>query len=175
MSPEPGSDPAAEAASEAASEVASEAALEARGLLALCLGEARFGLWVDEVLEIVPTPPLSRLPLPHPEVAGVTSVRGEVIPVLDLGLRLLGAPSRRPGRLVLVHHHETRTLLGLLVDDVETLVMVSEADIRSPPEAAEAALPPDLVTGVVSREDGVVTILHLGRATAPPEEDSDED
>lgn len=148
---------------------------ELRGLLVLCLGDTRFGLWVDEVLEIVPTPPISRLPLPHPELAGVTSVRGEVIPVLDLGLRLLGAAARRPGRLVLLRHEGTGTLLGLLVDDVETLAMVAEAEIRATPEAAEAALPSDLIAGVVSLEDGVVTILDLGRASAPPEADSDED
>lgn len=148
---------------------------ELRGLLALCLGEARFGLWVDELLEIVPTPPISRLPLPHRELAGVTSVRGEVIPVLDLGVRLLGAPARRPGRLVLVRHAGTGTLLGLLVDAVETLMMVAEGEIRAAPEAAEAALPPELVTGVLSREQGVVTVLDLGRASAPPGADSDED
>lgn len=143
-----------------------------RGLLALCLGEARFGLWVDEVLEIVRTPPISRLPLPHPELVGVTSVRGEVIPVLDLGRRLLGTPARRPGRLVLVRHNETQAIVALLVDDVETLVNVGSDEIREPPAAAEVALPPDLVAGVVAHDGGVVTILHLGRAAAPPESDS---
>lgn len=152
------------------------AATEAsRGLLALCLGDARFGLWVDEVLEIVRTPPISRLPLPPPELAGVTSVRGEVVPVLDLGRRLLGRPARRPGRLVLVRHEETDTIVGLLVDDVETLVRVTKDEIRKPPRATESTLPPDLVTGVVAHDDGVVTILHLGRAAAPPEPDSNED
>ncbi len=146
-----------------------------RGLLALRLGDARFGLWVDEVLEVGRTPPISRLPLPEPEVAGVTSVRGEVVPVLDLGLRLLGTPARRPGRMVLVRHEETGAMVGLLVDAVDTLVTATEEEIRPPPRAAEAALPPELVTGVLARDDGVVTILHLGRAAAPPEADSSED
>lgn len=146
-----------------------------RGLLSLRLGDARFGLWVDEVLEVVRTPPISRLPLPQQEVAGVTSVRGEVIPVLDLGIRLLGEPARRPGRLVLVRHAETGTVVGLLVDDVATLVTPSADEISDPPKAAEAALPAELMTGVVTGDDGVVTILHLGRAAAPPEADPNED
>lgn len=146
-----------------------------RGLLSLCLGEARFGLWVDEVLEVVRTPPISRLPLPQREVAGVTSVRGGVIPVLDLGVRLLGEPAKRPGRLVLVRHLETDTIVGLLVDDVKTLVTPGEDEISEPPRAAEATLPPELMTGVVTSDDGVVTILHLGRAAAPPEADPNED
>lgn len=146
-----------------------------RGLLAVRLGDARFGLWVDEVLEVVKTPPISRLPLPQREVAGVTSLRGEVIPVLDLGLRLLGTPAVRPGRLVLVRHEESGAIVGLLVDAVETLVTPSAEEMRQPPRAAEAALPPELVTGVVDHDDGVVTILHLGRAAAPPEADPNED
>jgi purine-binding chemotaxis protein CheW len=149
--------------------------VERRGLLALRLGDARFGLWVDEVLEVVRTPPISRLPLPQPELAGVTSVRGEVVPVLDLGLRLLGTAARRPGRMVLVRHEPTQAMVGLLVDDVETLVTPMADEIRPPPKAAEAALPPELVTGVLAHDDGVVTILHLGRAAAPPEADSSED
>lgn len=145
-----------------------------RGLLVVTLGEARFGLWVDEVLEIVRTPPITRLPLAEPELAGVTSVRGDILPVLDLGGRLLDAPARRPGRLVLVRHEASGAMVGLLVDAVETLIGVTDEEIREPPPAAEARLPPALMTGVVARDDGVVTILHLGQATAPPEGDSNE-
>lgn len=146
-----------------------------RGLLAVSLGASRFGLWLDEVLEVVKTPPISRLPLAHREVAGVTSLRGEVIPVLDLGLRLLGTPARRPGRLVLVRHEESNALVGLLVDRFETLVHAGKDDVKEPPKAAKSALPPDLVAGVVAHEQGVVTILHIGRAAAPPDPNSSED
>lgn len=148
---------------------------EGRELLALSLGDALFGLWTDEVLEIVRTPPISRLPLPHPEVPGVTSVRGEVVPVLDLGLRLLGSPAARPGRLVLVRHEPTDSVIGLLVDGVQTLLTVADNEIEDAPKAAEAALPPELVRGVVVRDEGVVTILHLGRATVPPETTDEKD
>jgi purine-binding chemotaxis protein CheW len=146
-----------------------EAAAPGRGLLTLQLGDARFGLWVDEVLEIVPTPPISRLPLPHPELAGVTSVRGELVPVLDLGVRLMDTPAVRPGRLVLVRHDESATVVGLLVDGVRTLVAVHDEDVEDPPKSARSGLPPRMVTGVVATGDGVATILHLGRAAAPPE------
>lgn len=155
--------------------VKEEVAASGRELLSVRLGDARFGIWVDEVLEILRTPPISLLPLPLRELAGVTSVRGEVIPVLDLGIRLLDTPARRPGRLVLIQHHESDAVLGLLVDAVDTLLSVVEEEIRPAPGAAEAALPPEMMTGVVVHDSGVVTVLHLGRAAAPPEADSKED
>lgn len=141
----------------------------ARDLLTLTLGDARFGIWMDEVLEVGRTPPISRLPVSAPEVPGVTSIRGEIIPVLDLGLRLLGSPAARPGRLVLVRHEESESLVGLLVDGVGTVADVASEDVDALPPEAEAELPGGYATGVVSGESGVVTILHLGRAAAPPE------
>lgn len=139
-----------------------------RGLLVLRLGDAYFGVWVDEVLEIVPTPPVSRLPLAAPELVGVTSVRGDLVPVLDLGVRLLGAPAARPGRLVIVRHEESRSLVGLLTDDVRTILDVAGGEVRPPPPAAEARLEAELMAGVVTRPEGVVTVLRTARAAEPP-------
>lgn len=148
---------------------------ELRGVLALRLGEARFGVWIDEILEVVRTPPITRLPLSAADVAGVTSIRGDVVPVLDLGERLLGEPAARPGRLVLVRHEASGGLVALLVDDVETLVRVGPDALEDAPEEAEAAgLAARFVTGVVDGRDGVVTVLHLGEAAAPPEEGTED-
>lgn len=139
-----------------------------RQLLTFHVGDAHFGVWVDEVLEIVEPPPISRLPLATREVAGVTSIRGDVIPVLDLGVRLLDVPAERPGRMVLIRHEESGSLVALLVDGVETLLGVAESELREPPAPAEARLRADYMTGVVAHGEDVVTVLHLGRAAAPP-------
>jgi purine-binding chemotaxis protein CheW len=144
------------------------ATASARELLVVRLGPSRFGLWVDEVLEIVRTPPISRLPLASDEVPGVTSIRGDVIPILDLGVRLMGRPAERPGRLVLVRHHGSGSLVGLLVDAADTLASVTDEEVRPAPAAAEARMPTDLIVGVVALDEGVVTVLDLARAAAPP-------
>lgn len=144
-----------------------------RDLLVLRVGAARFGLWIDEILEIVRTPPISRLPLASPDVPGVTSVRGEILPVLDLGVRLMGEPAVRPGRLVVARHHDSGSLVGLLVDGVDTLTAVVASALQDPPPGTEARLPAALVTGVIALDIGVVTVLHIGRAAAPPAGTSD--
>ncbi len=140
-----------------------------RDLLVVGLGSARFGIWADEVLEIVVTPPISRLPVSSPEVAGVTHVRGDIVPVLDLGLRLLGVSARRPGRLVLARNSETGTTVGLLVDGARTLLQVPAGEIDPPPRPSDSGLPAGVAIGLVPDDEGAVTVLHLGRATAPPE------
>lgn len=144
--------------------------MTSRDLLTLTLGESRFAIWMEDVLEVGRTPPISRLPVGAPEVAGVTSVRGEITPVLDLGLRLLGVAAVRPGRLALVRHQDSGSVVGLLVDAVGTIVSVTPEAVMPLPPEAEAELPRGYVTGVVTDEVGVVTILHLGEAAAPPEQ-----
>jgi purine-binding chemotaxis protein CheW len=141
---------------------------EARDLLVLRVGGGRFGLWIDEVLEVVATPPLSRLPLASAEVPGVTSVRGDIVPVLDLGVRLQDEPLRRGQRLVLVRDGTSGSIVGLLADGVETLLTVTASEVREVPAALEARLPPGLAAGVVAREEAVVVVLHKERAAAPP-------
>lgn len=139
-----------------------------RDLVILVLGRARFGLWIDEVLEIVRTPPISRLPLGSAEVPGVTSVRGDVVPVLDLGVRLLGSPAARPGRLVLVRDEQSGSMVGVLVDGVETLIAAGPDEVREPPTGSDAHIPVELIEGIVTTGEGVVTVLRTGRAVAPP-------
>ena len=139
-----------------------------RGLLTFHLGTAAYGVWVDEVLEILRTPPITRLPLAAPEVAGVTSVRGVVIPVLDLGRRLRGEPAARPGRLILVRHEASGSMVGLLVESVGTLLGVREHELGEPPPEARAGLPAGWITAVADSEGEVVTVLHLGEVAAPP-------
>lgn len=159
------------AAGGSTAEAGSEAEVDdpGRSLLVFRVGESRYGVWLDEVLEILRTPPISKLPLSRAEVAGVTGIRGEVIPVLDLGVRLLGSPCARPGRLVLVRHIESDSLVALLVDAVETLLAVREdEDVEAAPPEAEAELPEAMVIGVVTGEDGAIAILHMGVAAAPP-------
>jgi purine-binding chemotaxis protein CheW len=145
-----------------------------REMLTVRLADVRFGLWVDEVLEILRTPPITRLPLASAEIAGITSVRGVIVPVLDLGQRLLRTPAARPGRLVLVRHLGSQALVGLLVDDVETLLEVRQDEIEGAPPEAEAQFPPGFITGVVTAQGDVVTVLHLGEAAAPPEAATEE-
>lgn len=146
-----------------------------RELLVMRLGEAHFGLWIDEVLEIAATPPISKLPLAVPEVAGVTGIRGDVVPVLDLGVRLLGEPAARPGRLVLLRHRESDSIVALLVDAVETMESVQPGEVGEAPREAAAALPAGMIEGIVARPDRVITILRSGGVAAPPAASTEEE
>lgn len=133
-------------------------------IVAVRLGAAEFGLPIERVREVLAPPPITRVPFVPTAICGVTSVRGTILPVLDLGLRLLGSEAARPGRLVVVGAGEGAGPVGLLVDAVTGLVEAPAEAIQAPPLEAEATLPVGFILGVVAAEAGrLVTLLDLSR------------
>lgn len=131
------------------------------------LGPAEFGIRLHEADEVLRAPEITRIPFPPPGICGVSSVRGSLFPVMDLGVRLLGRAARRPGRLVIVTDPDEDHDIGLLVDAVTGLVPIAEA-VHEPPPEVEATLPLGWMAGVVSPEPGrLVTLLNLGPVLHP--------
>ena len=144
-------------------------------VLAVLVGEAEYGLPVAAIGEVLRVPRITRVPLTIPEIRGVVSIRGEVVTVVDMGVRVRGRAideTAAAARLVTVSAGEP---LALLVDGVVGLMDLRGLGIEAPPEEAEAALPSGLVRGIVEGEDGrVVALLDLERVVEPeePEEGS---
>lgn len=87
--------------------------------IAVTVASALYGLPVDEVQEVLGMRPLTRVFHAPEAIAGVTNLRGDVLPVLDLGL-LLGGPPRIEGagdaRIVVVRERSgARRRAGLCV------------------------------------------------------------
>ena len=102
----------------------------ARRMLSFFLEDRVFALPLDALEEVISPPTLSRVPTSRDEVLGVASVRGEVVPVLDLR-RMAGyssslSPSDR-ARVLLVGGRAER--VGFLVDSVAEVESWSEGDL----------------------------------------------
>lgn len=131
-------------------------------LLAVRARGAEFGLPVGRVGEVLRPPRITRVPLAPPAVRGVASVRGDVVPVVDLRERLFGEPSESDGRIVTIEQEQSEEVLGLLVEEVVGLV--EGAAVASEPALPEtvASLPAGLIVRVVtSRDDRLIAELNL--------------
>src|SRR6476619_495922 len=93
-----------------------------------------FALPVKQVQEILRVSALTRVPHAPFPVRGVTNLRGYVLPVVDLRVRL-GMPPEEPGPLarIMVVHSRGR-LVGLLVDAVDQVVPIDRLAVEPPPE-----------------------------------------
>ena len=125
------------------------------------VGGVEFGVEVRRVREVLRAPRITRLPFPPPTILGIVSIRGTLVPVMDLGERLLGRPSKLDGRLVVVRDPDHEGAIGLLVDAVLDLVPLDPNPQQPPPEV-EASLPAGWVAGViVPADDRLVTLIQL--------------
>lgn len=112
---------------------------------------------IADVRETLPVPPITRVFLVPACVAGVFSLRGDIVPVLDLGV-LIGLPATAVGddsKIVVVDH--AAGVAGIVVDRLRDLRTV-EAPLDAPPAnlAAEVA---GLLLGVAATSTGSVRVL----------------
>lgn len=127
------------------------------GQLVVCaLGAEQYGLPVEQVREVVryapPRPVASELPW----MRGVIGLRGRLVPVHDLAVRLglaaVPAADPPPGaKLVIVDAGDEPA--GLLVDDVVEVLTVDEAQLEDVPSGS----------GRIARaDDRLVLLLDAG-------------
>ena len=92
-------------------------------------------------------------------IPGVISLRGEVVEVLDLRLRL-GLPAQPPARSsrIIVLHGDDGAVTGLLVDSVRDVLRIPEDQLRSATGGDNEA-----VSALLVRGDEFVSLLDLDR------------
>ena len=90
------------------------------------LDRDRYALPLDAVREVVHEPEhFSRVPHAKDSVKGVMTLRGRVVPVVDLG-RLLALSLQPPGKGKVVLLELVRRELGLLVTEVEGIESIEK-------------------------------------------------
>jgi purine-binding chemotaxis protein CheW len=145
--------------------VASERVAGARGgkLVCFVVGGQHYGAEIGDVKESLALRPLTRVFLTPPWLAGIMNLRGEVVPVIDLGRFLdLGASTTAgdDGRIVVAQRGVRRA--GLLVDALAELRVVDLAALEPPP-ATLAPARANLLRGLARLDDGaLVRVLDLG-------------
>jgi len=126
-------------------------------LLLFGVRERVYGCGIGAVREIVPMRRASRLPGAPPYVAGLINLRGTVITVLDLGVRLVGeAVDANAGSIVIVEHGAK--VVGLCVDDVRDVQALDGAQL-DPVATGDAGA--GLVLGVGRAGGNVVIVLDV--------------
>ena len=93
-----------------------------------------FGINVFKVQEVIPAPPLLKMPGSHPLVRGVADIRGGIVPVIDLGLALGEGCDGRAAHVIVTEYN--RSVQGFLVRAVERIVHVDVAAVEPPPGQA---------------------------------------
>ena len=104
-----------------------------------------FGINVFKVREVMRTPKITAAPEMPPSVVGMVSLRGALVPVVDLA-SYVGIGTDTPRDIMIVTEYNGHTQ-GFLVEAVDTILRLDWAQMRVPPEMLTANMG-GLVTAV---------------------------
>lgn len=120
----------------------------------------RFAVDIMQVREIRGWSVSTPLPGAPEDVLGIVNLRGSILPVIDLAARLgLRKTTPNAASVVIVTEIGDR-LVGLLVDAVCDIFTLGETALLPAPEVGGARVA-ELVKGVFTTDDGIVTVLAL--------------
>jgi purine-binding chemotaxis protein CheW len=131
-------------------------------LLSFRLGGEAYAVWVKDVREVLTMRDLTLVPNAPSYMLGVTSLRGAMLPVIDLCKRLGLAPGLRDekSRIIVVSPDEED--VGLIVDRVTGVVRTMPDTIKPTPENIEQG--GEFLRGIVRKDDTLYILLDLDKA-----------
>ena len=129
-------------------------------LIAFTLGDQEFCIEVMSVREIRSWTPATILPHSPAHVCGVINLRGVVLPVMDLSVRL-GLASAEPteGSVIIVTQIGSQ-IVGLLVDLVSGIFTLPADEIHSAPDVSKK-MDRELIRGMIPRDDRMICFIQL--------------
>src|SRR5262245_1028601 len=120
--------------------------------IAVMVAGSLYGLSVDDVQEVIAMRQVTRVFHAPPAIRGVTNLRGDVLPVLDLAVllgTLSGDSDAHDPRIVVVRESSgARRRAGLCVDGLRGLREVPESGLLAAPSTL-GELAREVVSGVI--------------------------
>jgi purine-binding chemotaxis protein CheW len=130
-----------------------------REILTFLIADERYGVDIHELREISRLVAITPLPRVPAFLLGIITLRGTVVPILDLRRRL-GFPPATPtanARILIVEHRDEP--IGLLVDRVVRVERMDNAQIEAAPLPGEIVS--EHVSGVARTTDDLIVLLDL--------------
>lgn len=138
----------------AAEGTAADSAQNSRKYLIFIADDLRIGVDAEYVVEILNNHTITPLPMMPSYIRGIFNMRGQIIPILDIRLKL-GKPSANEDLLIVISYNEIQ--VGILVDSVDQMVNIPDDSIMPMPSKS----PQHLVSGMCTLPDGEGTMLVL--------------
>ncbi|NLY10292.1 MAG: chemotaxis protein CheW [Firmicutes bacterium] len=140
----------------------SQTAISEQQFVVFRLAEEEFALGITKVREIIKVTEITRLPHVAKYIEGVTNLRGEVIPVVNLRKRfgLEEEEETQDTRIIIVDIDSSK--VGFIVDEVKEVLRVP-SDAIDPPPSNVAGLSSTYLEGIAKHDDRLLILLHIDR------------
>jgi two-component system chemotaxis response regulator CheV len=132
-----------------------------------------FGINVFKVREVMRVPEITHAPEMPPSVEGMVSLRGVLVPVIDL-IKYTGVQSDKKPDIMIVTEYNGRTQ-GFLVESVDTILRLEWSSMRVPPDMLNAQMG-GLITAVTELPDGrLIMVMDVEKILAETTHTAEDD
>ncbi|WLD96330.1 chemotaxis protein CheW [Agrobacterium leguminum] len=137
-------------------------------IIAFMLHEQQFAVRTTSIREIRGWAPVTPLPHTPPEVLGVMNLRGTVIPIVDLSVKLGMVAAEATERSAIVVTSVKGKTIGMMVDRVSDILTITESELQPVPVAAGIAAT-SYAEGIFARDKDMICFLNLDAIFAASE------
>lgn len=127
------------------------------------IGKESYGIGIRHIIEIIELQKISAVPDMPRYVKGVINLRGKVIPIVDLRLRFDIEERAYDDRTCIVVSELDRVLIGFVVDTVEEVLEITEANIEPPPRFKTVSGRERYISGMGKVGEAVKILLDVER------------
>jgi purine-binding chemotaxis protein CheW len=131
-------------------------------VLTFTIGDQNYGLDLLSVREIRAWTDVTPLPNTPPFVRGVINLRGAVVPIFDLRVRLGGGVTQATSANVVIVVEIGSESVGLLVDTVSDILAL-DASALQPVPATAADEEHTFLSALATHEDRMVALIDVNR------------
>jgi len=128
-------------------------------IIAFALHTEQFCVKTTSIREIRGWAPVTPMPGSPPEILGVMNLRGTVIPIIDLALKLGMPKAQINDRSAIVVTNVKDMTIGLMVDRVSDILTVSTDQLQPVPSAAGIAT--KYADGIITHDKTMICYLNL--------------
>ena len=132
--------------------------------LTFLLDDEVFALEIVKVREVLELGELTQIPRTPDYMRGVTNLRGSVVPVVDLKLKLnLDRTEKTVDTSIILTEliiDDKEVVIGVLADSVKEVLDISDADVDPPPRIG-SIIDTNFIKGMGKQGDEFVIILNI--------------
>lgn len=103
------------------------------------VGDGEYGIEIKYITEIISVQDITPVPHTHGYLKGIINLRGTVVPVIDMRLRFTLPEIDYTERTCIIVVSMEEMTIGLIVDEVQEVVDISDANIQPPPKVTSRA------------------------------------
>jgi len=125
------------------------------------VGKVSYGINVAKVREVINLVPVTQMPNSHPYVDGIFTLRGKVMPLVNLP-RCLGNEDEEATTTNIIVSELNNYFVGFLVHGVSRIHRVSWSVMEPPPNVTNS----DMVVGIIKMEGKLIILLDFEKIVA---------